>query len=148
MNRYALSLTLLSFLLSPSAFGAGLHGVYSHVVYSEETGDLLGMEVEVRGGPKPSIVVSVCEGACWGGKTWPLTVEGNRLSFTVEEELADRYGKPTPPLILHYIAVRKGAVLVVTSPDGDIPGWKETLKRVPHPKPGQTARLGCGDTSC
>jgi hypothetical protein len=125
-----------------TATSPDLSGVYSSVRYAEEAGDDLGMEIEIITKPRPIAVVTICEGQCWGGKTWPVVIDGRDISFSVEEAFNDQNGKPVKPRILEFAGRLEGDVLVVDMPGAsDVP--EERLKRVAHPAPGQTARLGC-----
>jgi len=129
------------------ATSSDLSGVYSSVRYVEEAGDDLGMEIEVITTPQPVAVVTICEGQCWGGKTWPVVIDGRKISFSVVEELKDQDGKPSKPLTLNFVGELRGDVLVVHKRDAsDVP--EERLKRVANPPPGQTARLGCNAAAC
>lgn len=124
-----------------------LNGVYSSVRYVEETGDDLGMEIKVVTKPKPFAVVTICEGQCSGGKTWPIIIDGRKLSFSVVEQLKDQDGKPAKPLKLNSVGQLEGDVLFVHMPDAsDVP--EERLKRVVNPTSGQTARRGCDVAAC
>lgn len=50
-------------------------GVYKHLTYVEEAGDLLGMALRIDGGKSARVTVTTCEGGCYGGKTWPLQLD-------------------------------------------------------------------------
>ena len=129
------------------ATSTDLSGVYSSVRYVEEAGDDLGMEIEVITKPQPVAVVTICEGQCSGGKTWPVVIDGRKISFSVVEALKNQDGKSAKPLTLNFVGQLEGNVLVVNMPDAsDVP--EERLKRVANPAPGQTARLGCNATAC
>ena len=122
-------------------------GVYSSVRYVEEAGDDLGMEIEVITKPQPVVVVTICEGQCWGGKTWPAVIDDRKITFSVVEALKNQDGKTAKPLTLNFAGRLEGNVLVVNMPDAsDVP--EERLERVTNPTPGQTARLGCNATAC
>jgi len=121
-------------------------GVYQSLRYVEESGDLLGLEVEVRAGLHPSIVVTDCEGCCCCGKAWPLIANGGRLDFTVTDDLVDQAGRPLRGKPIRYVGLVRGTTIILTSPDLD--GFRETLKKVRHPKPDQTARLACEGSGC
>jgi hypothetical protein len=125
----------------------GPSGVYSSVRYVEEAGDDLGMEVEVITKPHAAAVVTICEGQCSGGRTWPAVITGHTISFSVVEKLTDQDGNPAKTLTLKFVGQLKGDVLVMHMLDApDVPD--ERLKRVANPTPGQTARLGCNATAC
>ena len=124
-----------------------IRGVYSSVRYNQESGDVLGMEVEVRATPQPTAVVTLCEGQCTGGKVWPALITGDTISFSVMEDLKDQDGRPVKPLKLNFVGQLKGNLLVVRVPDAS-EAPEERLMRVVHPKPSQTAQLGCGHTAC
>ena len=115
--------------------------------YVEEAGDDLGMEIEVITKPQPVVVVTICEGQCWGGKTWPAVIDDRKITFSVVEALKNQDGKTAKPLTLNFAGRLEGNVLVVNMPDAsDVP--EERLERVTNPTPGQTARLGCNATAC
>jgi hypothetical protein len=129
------------------ATSTDLSGVYSSVRYVEEAGDDLGMEIEVIAKPQPVVVVTICEGSCRGGKIWPATIDGPKISFSVVEQLNDQDGKPAKPVTLNFVGRLEGDVLVVHMP-GAPDVHEERLQRVINPEPGQTARLGCDATAC
>jgi hypothetical protein len=122
-----------------------LDGVYKNLTYSDETGDLLGMAIEIQSSA-PRVRVTTCEGGCYGGRLWPLTVIGKNLSFRVCDPLTDQDGHPAPCRAVAYI----GQLL----PNGRIAvqavGYPETrvvLRRIPKPKPDEVKSLAC-QTSC
>jgi hypothetical protein len=115
-------------------------GVYKQLTYSEESGDLLGMAVEIRQGSRPTITVTTCEGGCSGGKTWPLTISGQTLKFTVCNDFVDGHGRPMPCERVNYVGhfLPQGRLVM------EIPRAPETrtvLKRVLHPKPDEVRKL-------
>lgn len=128
----------------PALAATDLAGTYSSVRYVREAGDDLGMEVEVRTKPQPTVVVTICEGGCWGGKTWPAVITDRQISFSVLEELVDQDGRPATPQRLSFVGRFEGGTLVLEQ--SGVP--PERLKRVARPTPGQTARLGCSATAC
>lgn len=122
-------------------------GVYSSVRVHRETGDVLGDEIEFRPGPKLTAVVTICEGSCWGGKAWPVTISGNRITIPVlMQGLVDQDGRPVKDIPVPLTGQFSGGVLRIEARDE--PLSRETLKRLPHPKPNQTALLACGKPSC
>lgn len=138
------------FALLPPLFGAGfmeppqgtpLTGVYSNVSYSDETGDAGGFEValDADGGTNPTVVFTICEGGCYGGKRWPVAIDGNRIAFRVFHEWKRSDGSAWTETE-DYEGVIVGDVLSLRSPQ--VPGIDPRLTRVRHPTPGQTARLG------
>ncbi|NEX94860.1 hypothetical protein [Caulobacter sp. 17J65-9] len=129
-----------------AAASAWRSGVYSDVSLHEETGDLLGMEIELHVGPRPSVVVATCEGQCYGGKTWPATITDREIRFTVQDSWDDQDGKPVPGDPIHYVGRLEGDVVVLTSPD--LADLDERLARMEAPAPGRTVRLACGDVAC
>jgi hypothetical protein len=109
--------------------------VYSNVGVSPETLDRGGFELELRrDAAAPEVVFTTCAGGCYGGRTWPVRIEGRALSFTVTEDCCDGTA------VIRYRGRFTGNDLVLTSPDR--PGLRVTLKRVRHPVPNQTAELG------
>ncbi|MBC6983729.1 hypothetical protein [Caulobacter sp. 17J80-11] len=132
---------------APATAAADPSGVYSSVEYVEEAGDLLGMEIELHAGHEPTVIVTDCEGECFGGKVWPATIVGDQINFTVvQDDLVDSEGTLVRGERIRYAGWVKGSVLVLTSPD--LPELKEKLKRIADPKPAQTAQLGCGADVC
>ena len=122
-------------------------GVYSSVRVHPETGDVLGDEIEFRPGPKLTAVVTICEGSCWGGKAWPVTINGNRITIPVlMQGLVDQDGRPVKDIPVPLIGrFSRGALRIEARGE---PLSRETLKRLSHPTPNQTARLACGKPSC
>ena len=126
---------------------AHFDGVWSSVRYVAEAGDDLGMEVEIIDKPQPIAVVTICEGACYGGKAWPAVIQGDKITFSVLQSLVDQNGKHVTPLKMTFVGQLKGRTLSVQMPNGsDVP--EDRLKRVANPKPNQTAKLGCGKAVC
>ena len=113
-------------------------GVYSSFRISPETDDAGGMEVEVRDGASPTVVVTACEGGCWGGKSWPAEISGRAISFTVIEEWFDAAGKVSDRPSVRYRGRFVPGALILESPDRPYMG-RERLRRVRQPVPGQTA---------
>jgi hypothetical protein len=81
---FLLTFTAISVAAEPVlAATAHFAGVWSSVRYIAEAGDDLGMEVEIIDKPQPVAVVTICEGSCYGGKAWPVVIQGDRVSFSV-----------------------------------------------------------------
>ena len=150
MSRWLLAAAAVLLTASPicAAQPSGAR-VYGSVWAEEETGDLRGMEVELRPGTPASAVVTWCEGECRGGKVVPVRRSGRRISFTVItlDGIVDRNGRPAKPLTTRYVGELSEGMLVLRSPDR-LPSWRERLKRFPSPRPGQTAWLACGEPKC
>lgn len=90
---------------------------YGDIRYSEESGDLGGMWVELTGvGPATKVFFVSCEGACNGGGTFPATSADGALRFTAVEQWTRSSGEPVTTTT-RYIAVPQGRSLIVTSPD-------------------------------
>ena len=150
----ALALTFLVAIISlPLAAGPALvaishfAGVWSSVRYVAEAGDDLGMEVEIDDEPQPVAFVTLCEGACSGGKAWPAIIHDNTITFSVSEALFGPNGEAQEPLKLTFVGRLIGHTLAVRQLNApDVP--EEMLKRVAHPKPRETQKLGCGKASC
>jgi hypothetical protein len=140
-----LSVTVLSCTTTPS-WAQIPSGVYSSVRYNRESGDVLGDQIEIRLGPKPVAVVTLCEGDCYGGKIWPVLIRGNHIEITVQEDLADQDGHPVKGKLIPLVGEFRDGVLRVQVP-GE-PLSREILKRVGAPKPNQTAQLACGRPAC
>ena len=128
--------------VAPAAASPDPSRVYSSVRYIEEAGDDVGMEVEVITKPRPAAVVTICEGECWGGRTWPPVITGRQISFSVVEKLTDWHGKPAKLLTLNFVGRFEGDALIIKN-RVDVP--TERLRRVVDPIPGQTAQLGCAN---
>jgi hypothetical protein len=134
--------------LSAKADAKGVQpGVYKNVQLHEETGDLLGMAVEISQRPMPRIVVTICEGECFGGKAWPLAHRGASFTFTTCDAVRDQTGRPAPYRPVHYSGrVRTDGSLLVM-----IAGQPETrlaLRRVARPQPKEVQRLACMNGRC
>jgi len=156
MAKFPVPVPALSVLLTAAFWiGAGptlaatahFAGVWSSVRYVAEAGDDLGMEVEIIDKPQPVAVVTICEGSCYGGKTWPAVIRGNKISFSVSEALVDQNGEPAKPLKMSFVGQLTGRTLSLRM-DGESDAPEERLQRVAHPKPNQTAKLGCGKARC
>lgn len=136
-------LTLAAVALSTAAQAAERprSGVYSNVRISPQTGDAGGVEIELHAdGPTPYLVFTVCQGGCWGGKTWPASVSKGQVAFHVTEEWADESGRIVDRPTLRYAARPRRGALILESPDRpEIDGVR--LKRVARPAPGRTAAL-------
>jgi len=124
-----------------------LAGIYSSVRVIQEAGDVLGMEVDFRPGPPPTVIVVDCEGECTGGKAWPVKVDGRTLTFTMCEESIEMpsHKKSCPPMT--YVGqFRADGALVLTMPGNrDV---HEVLRRVRHTRPHQVEQDGCGHDNC
>jgi hypothetical protein len=122
-------------------------GVYKNVKLHEETGDLLGMAVEIRERPTPRIVVTIREGECFGGKAWPFASQGPSFTFTTCDALRDQNGRPAPCRPVHYSGrVRADGSLLVM-----ITGQPETrlaMRRVARPEPREVEQLACMNGRC
>ncbi len=124
-----------------------LGGVYSSVRYIEEAGDVLGMEVDLRPGPSPAIVVTDCEGGCSGGKVWPVKIDGRTIRFTICEEGVEMpsHKKSCPPMTFVGRFRADGALVLTMPGNSDV---HEVLRRVRHPRPHQVEQDGCGKDQC
>lgn len=92
-------------------------GVYSNVRLSPETGDLGGMELELRRGPDGAEVEFVlCEGWCNHAVHVPVTVVQGRFTFDYIEPLNDEGGRPIQPWVLHIAARLANGGVVLSSP--------------------------------
>jgi len=117
-----------------------MSGVYRDVRVSDETGDADGFEVEIDANRlHPTAVFTICEGGCYGGDTWPITVSGNHLTFTVSHKWTRSDGRPGATSYATYEGTIEGRVLRLRSPE--MPNIDARLAKVRHPTPGQTARL-------
>jgi hypothetical protein len=117
-----------------------MSGVYRDVRVSDETGDADGFEVEIDAAhPHPTVVFTICEGGCYGGDTWPITIEGSHISFNVTHKWSYGDGSPAPSTSAIYEGTVDDQVLHLRSPE--MPDLDARLTRVANPTPGQTARL-------
>lgn len=117
-----------------------LSGVYSSVSYSDETGDAGGFEVQLDADKnQPTIVLTICEGGCYGGDTWPVRITGNRIAFRATHEWKRSDGSAWSESA-DFAGAVLGDVLSLRSPQ--FPGVDSRLVRVRRPTAGQTARLG------
>lgn len=133
----AASLALMGGAQAPAS---SLSGVYSNVGYSDETGDAGGFEVQLDAdGSRPTLVFTICEGGCYGGKTWPVTISGHRIAFKVVHQWTRSDGTPWSET-KQYEGTVRGDVLTLRSPQ--LGGLDPRLERISNPTPGQTARLG------
>lgn len=144
-----LALILLVSDPSPNeqSMGSPLTGVFSNVSYSDETGDAGGFEValDADNSSNPTVVFTICEGGCYGGERWPVSIEGNRIAFRVVHRWKPSEGGPEWEEREDYEGVIEGDVLNLRSPQ--VPGADPRLPRVSNPAPGQTARLAGRTTS-
>lgn len=135
-----LGLTFLLLLTACATEPAPVSGVYSNISTSGETGDMGGVEMEVRAlGPSPTVIFTRCEGGCYGGKTWPATISGDTISFSVTDDWFDENGGLSSQTTTRYQGRLQGDTLLLTSPDD--PELGATLRRVPNPQPGHTEEL-------
>jgi len=132
---------------APAGDAKALGGVYDDIKYIEEAGDVVGIAVDFRpGGASPTIVVTICEGECRGGKAWPVKIDGRRIAFTVIEDLIDQDGKQSQEANHYHGLFRADGALVITL-DGtsDV---HDVLRRVRRPAPHQVEQAGCGKDRC
>lgn len=124
---------------APTPAPSAMSGVYSNVRYSDETGDAGGFEVQLDADQaRPTVVFTICEGGCYGGDTWPVAINGNRIAFRVTHEWKRSDGSAWTETE-DYEGTIDGDLLSLESPQ--VPGVDPRLVRVPHPTAGQTARL-------
>lgn len=117
-----------------------LSGVYSNISLHAETGDLGGVQMEVRAdSTSGTVIFTRCEGGCYGGKTWPATIAGDTVTFSVTDDWFDQDGRLSDQTTTRYVARIRGEVLWLTSPDHAAPA--ERLKRMKDPVPGHTEEL-------
>lgn len=124
-----------------------LEGIYSSVCLTPELGDQGGMELRlVRGGPRPVVRFSVCEGGCWEEPVTAARLAGRVLRFTSVQTLYDASGRVSDRLT-HRQAARFGRRAVTLS--SDRPGRRsERLPwrgRVPQAAPPGVGPPAMGD---
>jgi hypothetical protein len=107
-------------------------GVYSSLQYNEESGDLLGMAIEIHATLPAYVSVLVDEGNCQDRERWPLTIVGDRLSFAVTYEAVDQSGHRMTLPPIRFVGFLNGSTITLTSPDA--PEIREQLSRVDDPK--------------
>ena len=77
-----------------SAAGGGrFAGFYSNIVYREGAEATEGMAIDFRPGQAPVVTVHDCERYCAHIETVPVRVRGNRIAFTLEEEMGGLPGR-------------------------------------------------------
>ncbi len=120
-------------------------GVYSDVRYIREADDLVGTQIELIDGDRPSVIFTICEGECRSGKAWPLSIDGDEVRFSVQDSLiAEGETAPGPPT--DYVGKRSGSKIVLKR--SDFPDDISTLKKLRKPRPFETALLGCHQEHC
>ncbi|WP_303831047.1 hypothetical protein [Asticcacaulis taihuensis] len=123
-------------------------GVYENIQSFPENGDVVGIAVDFKPGPLPVIVVTTCEGQCYGGKPWPMTVKGSTIAFTVcDGGAVDQDHRPVPCTPLHYRGAFRSGNALELAIDG-YPGSKTVLKRKPHPQPHEVEQMACQADHC
>jgi hypothetical protein len=118
LARFAASLIWLA-LLTGCADPPPRDGLYSNVVYSEETGDQSGAILRFTDGREPRVAFALCEGACSEPREAPARVEGDVVTFTAMDE------GDVGPVRFRGVFERGGVTL--TSPD--LPRLKQFLSR-------------------
>jgi hypothetical protein len=116
MRRDATILTsVLALALMAGAAPAKTHtGIWDNITSIEETGDVVGARVEVFDGPKPYVLVRICEGECPPeALRSPAVIKGDTITFDYRMD-------SNPPDTLHVVGrfTRKGLVLK-TYPDSE-----------------------------
>jgi hypothetical protein len=120
-------------------------GVYGDVRYIKEADDLVGIQIELIDGETPSVIFTICEGECRGGKAWPLVITGDELRFRVQDSLI-AVGETAPGPPTEYVGKWSGTKIVLKS--ADFPDEVSTLKKARKPRPFETALLGCHRERC
>lgn len=125
MHRLAMRPILASLLLLSMMSDAGsvsakpaspIWGVYSDVRYIREADDLVGIQIELIDSETPSVIFTICEGECRGGKAWPLSITGDELRFSVQDSLIAE-GETTPGPPTRYVGKLSGTKIVLKSVD-------------------------------
>lgn len=97
-------------------------GIFSNVELSPETGDLGGLEVEIRlDETGPYVLVVVCEGWCNTVYRSPLKPAGARFEFSFRELSCDPEGVQFEGPLVRFHIWRSGSKLVVE--DQAMPGY-------------------------
>ena len=130
---------------SPVVAGARHDGVYSSVV--ETAQGQMGVEIDIRTAPSPSVVLMICLDLCMGGTAWPAQIKGARLTFTVKDpDGRDGNGRPVKGQVFRYEGRLVGDRLILSRPIA--PYFQTPLPRVRHPDREQLARLHCTQANC
>ena len=119
-----------------SAQAAISEGTYSNVCMHPETGDLLGVQLEIKYGKgKPSVLLWNCEGGCgWALITSELTANDDQVAFKgTEEGTSYPSGKRVITGSWRFTATMRGNALVLTSPTYDTKS--QLLRRQAQIKP-------------
>jgi hypothetical protein len=119
-------------------------GIYKGLKYVQESGDLLGMAVDIRHIPQPIITVTTCEGGCYGGKSWPLTIKGQSIHFDVCDDVVDQSGRPAKCNPIHYVGQFRSDGALVVFMQGE-PSIHHILRKEMHPKKDEVRKLACMD---
>jgi hypothetical protein len=114
---------LLAVAGAAQAQPASALGVYSNVRLSPVSGDLGGMELQLRRGRRGAEVGFVlCEGWCNHAVRVPVTIDRNgRFRFDYVEPLTDENGRPARPNVTRFEARLVPGAVIVSAPRGDIP---------------------------
>lgn len=99
---------------NPAAAQTVQPGIYSNIRLSPMSGDLGGMEIELRrSGNRYRADFVWCEGWCNNVVTVPITIRNGRFAFSYREPLTDAAGNPVPPNVTRIEGrfVRGGIVL-------------------------------------
>jgi hypothetical protein len=101
-------------------------GIYGDVHDTEETGDLLGAEIEIHGGPRHIVEMTLCEGACGPIVRTTYAVEQGAIRFIYRQPLANGDGTAARDLVirLHARPDGKGVKL------GGMEGGPVALRRL------------------
>jgi hypothetical protein len=119
-----------------SALAAIPEGTYSNVCMHPETGDLLGVQLEIKYDKgKPSVLLWSCEGGCgWALITSELTANDDQVAFKGTQEGTEHpSGKRVIIGSWRFTATKRGNALVLTSPTYD--PKPQLLRRQAHTKP-------------
>ena len=103
-----LALSLPSLSLAAGAQPTKSHsGIWDNITSIEQTGDLVGARVEVFDGPKPYVLVRICEGEC------PPEALRSAAVITGDTIAFDYRMDSNPPETLHVVGrfTRQGLIL-------------------------------------
>ena len=120
----ALSIFALALAAASCAPSAVQDGVYSDVIYSEETGDQGGAILRIESG-KSQVGFYLCEGGCNDLQIVPALTQGNVITFTAMDQ--GDVGR------VRFRAVAHGDRVILTSPD-----LKELRAELRRLSPGET----------
>jgi len=111
--RRGVAAAILMSAASPVSAAPVRAGIYGNVHYTQEAGDIVGMEIRVRPHPRPSIDFVLCEGECAPQVRLPIAMVPGGFAFTYRQALTDQDGRALPDALMHFTAAYRGRNLIV-----------------------------------